>query len=418
MRRVKDFLLRNWPLRLGAILLATLLYSGLVLGQNVRSWTGELPVDVIRPPAGAALLGELDPVTIIRYRAPIDVDVLSPASFRATVDLSQLEARRGGPPDSVPVSVTALDQRVTVVDWQPQVIEVRLDPIEERQMPVTVTLGSVAEGLNLGPPQTEPSSVTVRGASSRVDTVSAVVARVTIDASALNVDRDIELIPVDGNANQVTNVEIEPERARVRIAVAEELANRTLPVIPQLAGTPARGYRITSVSVEPLVITLSGEEAIVARLESAPTEPIDIQGRTTDLEAMVGLELPDAISVTGNDRVRVVLTVAEELGSSTFSVGVDLEGETPERTYAFGTGQTTVTVGGSLLDLDAINPATLRAVADVTGLGPGTHSVPLEIDLPDDVDLLGISPPQAAVTIIEAPGDVSLQPIGWTGALP
>ena len=92
MRRVANFLLRNWPLRLGAILLATVLYSGLVLGQNVRTWTGDLPVDAIRPPAGATLLSDLDPVTVIRYRAPLDVGVLSPDSFRATVDLSRIES--------------------------------------------------------------------------------------------------------------------------------------------------------------------------------------------------------------------------------------------------------------------------------------------------------------------------------------
>lgn len=250
MRRVTDVLLRNWPLRLGAIVLATLLYSGLVLGQNVRTWTGELPVDAIRPPADATLLSDLDPVTLIRFRAPLDVGVLSPASFRATVDLSQVEARPGGPAVSVPVTVIALDQRVQIVDYQPQLLEVRLDPVEVRQMPVTVTLGAVPEGLNIGPPQTEPSSVTVRGASSRVDAVSAVVARVAIDASALNVDREIELIAVDANSNQVTNIDIDPERARVRITVARELANRTLPVVPQLTGTPAAGYRITSVTYE------------------------------------------------------------------------------------------------------------------------------------------------------------------------
>lgn len=417
MRRVADLLLRNWPLRLGAIVLATLLYSGLVVGQNVRSWTGELPVDVIRPPAGAALLGDLDPVTIIRYRAPIDVGVVSPASFRATVDLSQVEPRPGGPPDSVPVSVTALDQRVQVVDWQPQLVEVRLDPIEERQMPVTVTLGSVPEGLNLGPPQTEPSSVTVRGASSRVDAVSVVAARVTIDASALNVDREFELIPLDGNANQVSNVDVEPERVRVRIAVARELANLTLPVVPQLTGSPARGYRINTVSVEPLVVTVSGEEAIVARLESAPTEPIDMEGRTTDLEAVVGLVLPDGVSVTGSDRVRVELTLAEEVGSRSVSVGIDLVGESADHGYSISTGQASVTVGGSLLAIDALNPQTLRAVADVTGLGVGTHAVPLQIDLPAGVDPLGVSPPAVEVTINTAT-PISTGPIARAGPLP
>lgn len=407
MRRVTDVLLRNWPLRLGAIVLATLLYSGLVLGQNVRTWTGEVPVDVIRPPAGAAVLSDLDPVTLIRFRAPLDVGVLSPDKFRASVDLSRVEAQPGGPAIGVPVTLVALDQRVQIVDYQPQLLEVRVDPVETRQMPVTVTLGSVPDGLNIGPPQVEPSSVTVRGASSRVDVVTAVVARVPIDASALNVDRDIELIPVDANGNQVSNVEIDPERARVRIAVARELANLTLPVVPQLTGSLAPGYRITSVVVEPLVVTVSGEEAIVARLDSAPTQPIDLEGRSADLEAMVGLALPDGVAVTGNDQIRVVLTLGLESGSQTYRVGIDLEGEVPDLEYSIDSGQASVTVGGALVDLDELNPATLRAVAEVTGLGPGTHTRSLDVDLPEGLQLIAISPAEAVVTISVRAGGAS-----------
>lgn len=399
MRRVASFVLRNWPLKLGAILLATVLYSGLVLGQNARTWTGELPVDAIRPPAGATLLSDLFPVTVIRYRAPLDVGVLSPDSFRATVDLSRVEARPGGPPTRVPVTVVALDQRVQVVDFEPHELEVRLDPVALRQLPVTVTLGSVPEGLNVGPPQTEPSSVSIRGASSRVEAVSGVVARVTIDASALNIDREIDLIAVDANGNQVLNLVIDPQRARVRIAVARQLANRTLPVVPQLIGEPAPGYRITSITVEPLIITISGEEATVTRLETAPTEPIDVSGRTTDLEAMVGFALPDDVSVSGTDQVRVVLTIAEERGSQTYRAGVVLEGTQPELAYLLATTQVSVTFGGLISDLAVLDGATISALADVSALAPGSHLLTLSVVPPPGLELIAISPAQVTLTI-------------------
>lgn len=405
MRRVASFVLRNWPLKLGAILLATVLYSGLVLGQNARTWTGELPVDAIRPPAGATLLSDLFPVTVIRYRAPLDVGVLSPDSFRATVDLSRVEARPGGPPTRVPVTVVALDQRVQVVDFEPHELEVRLDPVALRQLPVTVTLGSVPEGLNVGPPQTEPSSVSIRGASSRVEAVSGVVARVTIDASALNIDREIDLIAVDANGNQVLNLVIDPQRARVRIAVARQLANRTLPVVPQLIGEPAPGYRITSITVEPLIITISGEEATVTRLETAPTEPIDVSGRTTDLEAMVGFALPDDVSVSGTDQVRVVLTIAEERGSQTYRVGVVLEGTQPELAYLLATTQVSVTFGGLISDLAVLDGATISALADVSALAPGSHLLTLSVVPPPGLELIAISPAQVTLTI-EAAADL------------
>lgn len=403
MRRVKHLLLHNWPLKLGAIVLATVLYTGLVLGQNVRTWTGEVPVDDIRLPAGTTLISELEPVTVIRYRAPLDVGVISPDRFRASVDLSRVEATPGGPPTTVPVNVISLDQRIQIVDYQPRTQEVQLDPIEVRQMPVTVTLGTVPEGLFVGPPQTEPASVTVQGASSRVDSVSAVVARVAIDESALNVDREVELVAVDANGNQVPNVEIDPERARVRIAVARQLANRTLPVVPQLVGEPAVGYRITSVTVEPLIITVSGEEATLTQLNDAPTEPIDVSGRTGDLETMVGLALPGDVTVSGSDQVRVVLTIAPVEGSQTFSAGVVLQGTQSDLIYRLATPSVSITLGGAASALAAFDASTFTATVDVSGLSPGDHSVPVTVAPHPELEVLAINPTEVALNITAIP---------------
>jgi hypothetical protein len=206
VRRVTDFLRRNWPLRLGAVLLATVLYTGLVLGQNVRTFSGVVPVFMVRPPADATLLTDLAPVTTIRYRAPLDVGVVSPDKFSATVDLSRAQATAAGAPVSVPITLVALDRRIEIVDFQPNSLQVELDRVAEKDSPVVVQLGPVPEGVTVGPRQIEPASVTLRGASSRVNAVSQVVAQVSIDASALNVDREVELIAVDGNGNQVSNV--------------------------------------------------------------------------------------------------------------------------------------------------------------------------------------------------------------------
>lgn len=399
MRRVTDLLFRNWPLKLGAILLATVLYSGLVLGQNVRNWTGTLPVDAIRPPAGATLIADLDPVTLIRYRAPLDVGVLSPDSFRATVDLSLVDASASTTTD-VPVTVIALDQRVQIVDYQPRVIQVQLDPVAERDLPITVTLGAVPDGLSVGPPQIDPSTATIRGASSRVGNVSAVVARVTIDASALNVDRDVELVPLDANGNQVPNVEVNPQRARVRIAVARELANRSLPVVPQLIGQPAPGYRITSVTVDPLVVTVSGEAATVTPLETAMTAPIDIANRSRDIEATVGFALPAGVSVAGGDTVHVVITIAEQTGSQTLLMGFGLAGTQCACVYQYDKVAVSVTLGGSALTLATLDTSTLAATADISGLAPGSHTVSLSFSPPDGLEIIGISPTEVTINVV------------------
>jgi YbbR domain-containing protein len=374
-----------------------------VLGQNIRTFNGTVPVDAIRPPAGATLLSDLAPVTTIRYRAPLDVGVVSPDSFSATVDLSRVEAKAGGEPVDVPVTLVALDRRIQIVDYQPRSLEVQLDPVAQNQLPVTVDLGTVPEGLNVGPPQTEPSSVNVTGASSRVASIRSVVARVTIDASALNIDREVDLVAVDGDGNQVRNVEIDPSRVRVRVAVARQLANRTLPVVAQIIGDLAPGYRITSVTVEPLVVTVSGEESTVTLLQSAMTAPIDVTGRTSDLEAMIGFALPAGVSVSGSDQVRVVLTISEDRGSQTFRAGIQLTGTQIGLTYAIAAQSVDVTLGGALADLDRLDAATLLATGDVSGLGAGSHAVTLTLQPPDGLEVVAMSPTEVLVDVTPPP---------------
>lgn len=403
MRRALDFLLRNWPLKLGAILLATVLYSGLVLAQNVRTFTGDVPVDFIRPPTGATLISELEPVTVIRYRAPLDVGVVGPDRFRATVDLSTVEATAGGPPVSVPITLIALDQRIQIVDFQPREEQVQLDPVEERDMPVTVTMGTVPDTVTVGPPNVDPQTVTVRGASSRVDSVSQILARVPIDASALNVDRDVDLVAVDANGNQVPNIEIDPQRAHVTITVAQQLATRTLPIAPQLTGTPAPGFRITAVTVDPLVVTVSGEASVVSQLQSAQTAPLDVTGRTSDLEAEVSLALPDGVTVSGSDTVRIMLSIEQETGTQTFGVGVALSGELAGYSYSVSPDHVNVTLGGSTLNLGSLDPASLIATANVSDLTPGTHTVQLEFVAPVGLDLVSLDPTQVTVTVAPPP---------------
>ena len=410
MRRVASFVLRNWPLKLGAVLLATLLYSGLVLSQNVRTFSGEVPVDPIRQSPETTLLAEIEPVTEVRYRAPLDVGILSPDSFRATVDLSRIQAQPGGEAQDLPVSLIAVDRRVQIVDFTPNTVQVRLDSVDERTMPVTVVLGPVPEGVTVGPPQTDPSQVRIRGASSRVSTVRQVVARVNIDAAALNVDRDVELVPIDDQGNQVPSVDVDPPRARVRIAVAFELANRTLPVVPQLVGELAAGYQLTAVDVSPLTVNVAGSESVVARLDSVPTQPIDITGRTTDLAATVGLALPPEVSVVGSEQVAVRVAISEVLGTRTFSAGVNLVDVQAELTYQPVTTQVAVVLGGPLAQLDAINAAQLVVDLQVTDLGPGEHLIPVVFTPPTGVELVSLSPPEVLVRVEQPPADEGAGP--------
>ncbi len=108
MKRALDFVIRNWPLKVGALALAMVLYASLVVSQNARAWPAQVPIEPLNQPAGAFLLEDPGVVTFIRLYAPPDVaSQLSSQDFSATIDLAGQEASVGGTPVSVPVRVVA-----------------------------------------------------------------------------------------------------------------------------------------------------------------------------------------------------------------------------------------------------------------------------------------------------------------------
>ena len=84
MTRVLGIIVHNWPLKLAAIGLATLLYGGLVLSQSTATLTGVIPVQPQDQPPDTQLLTTIRPVTEIRYFSPSDARPIE-SDFEAKV---------------------------------------------------------------------------------------------------------------------------------------------------------------------------------------------------------------------------------------------------------------------------------------------------------------------------------------------
>jgi YbbR domain-containing protein len=403
--RALAFLVRNWPLKLAAIGLATVLYAGVVLSDSTRSWSGEVAIAVVDPPPGGVLLTPPGSVTRIEYRAPLDIaGRLTTRSFRATLDLSDVVPAPGGAPTMVPVEVVATDPRVQVVGFEPRAVEVRVDSITSRPRSVTVERGTAPEGLVLGPPQVDPGTIVLRGASSRLDAVHAVVARIAVDASGLNIDQQVELEVLDEAGDLVSGVEAVPSTARVRIEVARELAYRVLPIVVDLVGTPARGLRVASITATPAAMTVSGEAPVVERLTSLTTAPVDLTDAAEDLAMDVPLLVPDEVSLFGDPTVAVTVDLEPDAGTRTVEAGVVVEGARRDRSVTLSTGSVLVTLAGDAAALDAATsgPEGLVATIDAAGLGNGRHELPVTVQPPAGTEVTAVVP--ATVVVRIAPG--------------
>ena len=401
MKRFLGRLVHNWPLKLAAVGLATLLYGGLVVSQSTKTLPNlAIPIDLVGEPADAFMLTTIDPVSEIRYFAPPGPPPLA-TDFEASINLSNIVPGSG--PQQVQVRVTTIDSRITIVGVVPGRVTVNLDRVAQKMVDVVVDHGPTPPGLELGQATVEPRQVQVSGAASLIEHVVAVRASVVIESSGIDVDRDFELVPVDEFGEAVGQMDIEPKSAHVTIPVFSDRETRTLPVNPVVTGDPATGFEIASVTVDPPVMLVEGDADQLAELVRVDTAQIPMTGVSSDLVVAVGLDLPTGVLAVGDDQITVTVTLRPVTATRTFNAGVRLIGAGRGLSYSVDTDRILVTVGGSVAALDRLSGTILVVDLDVAGLEPGTVSVPVTLDLPTGTTLVSASPSSVNVTITGPP---------------
>jgi YbbR domain-containing protein len=412
MARLLGFVVHNWPLKVGAIALSTLLYGGLVLSQTTQPFTSPVPIQIGNAPADVVVLSNPGFVTRIDYVAAPDLGLLIDASvFAATVDLSEVDPT--GVPVTVPVTVESIDDRIQILDYEPRQIPLAVDRVGSKTVPIKPVLLPIPSGLDAGEPIVEQTMAVVSGPQSIVDSVREVQAPVAIDASGVDVNQLVTLVPIDdvGQAlGAATRIEVEPAQVRVRVSVFSDRRSKTLPVSPNVFGTPAAGFEIESVSVDPAVVSVEGDANDLAGLENADTQPVSVAGASSEVVQTVQLALPDGVEALGTGTVEVTVRLRPVTATRTFQAGLVLVGAVADRQYVLSTDRVLVTIGGSLADLDRLSGANLVLNVDVTGLEDGTHSVPVSANLQTGLTLVGASPNPIEVTVTSAPPPPSPSP--------
>jgi YbbR domain-containing protein len=389
-------------MKLAAILLAAFLYAGLALSQSAQVWPGSVPIVPLKLPTSAVLLSNLPPVTRISYFAPAEVaQRLTRASFTATVDLSTAQIQPGNPFVTVKVDVRATDPRVTVLDFDPPSIRVQLDPLVRKLVPIEVDHGQVPLGLEIRDPVLSATNATVAGAESYVKSVIAAQARVVIQPSGIDVDQTVDLVAIDARGEIVGPVNVEPSSVHVKISVGSGLKSKTLPINPVVAGTPAVGFEIVSVTVRPLTVSVEGDADALALLSKVDTLPVSVSNATADLTQTVTLVLPQDVSLLAGNTVTVSVTLQPVAATRAYAAGPVLSGARDDRTYALSTDTVIVTLGGTVAALDGLDSRSFVVVLDVDGLGPGAHTVKVRVSLPADVQVVAVSPPDVTVTVAQ-----------------
>jgi YbbR domain-containing protein len=401
------WLVRNWHLKLGALALATILYTGLVFSGSFTDQTfAGVPITAVNQPDDSYVLTQELGTVDIRYRVIADSsNRVTVGSFAVSIDLAAYDMSISPQPQSLAVTVRSLVDGVSILDYAPKTVSVAIDRLGERTIRVAVDRGVVPTGLELGQTTLSDQQVTATGPESLLQQVDRALARVHIDESGIDVHNQVQLVPVDIDGRLVPSIELIPSTVDVDIDVRTLETSKTVPVRPALTGAPATGFEVGEVLVNPAVVTLSGAPDLLSAVTEVTTQPISVAGQRARVTATAVLVLPSGtrLSDPSLPAPTVSIEIREEIGTQTYLVGLLCTGQPSGSACLPQLSQVAVTLRGTVNALAALDAGTLTVNLDASGLSPGTHQLVPTLAPPSGITLVGISPGSVTVKIVPPP---------------
>lgn len=371
---------------------------------EVRPISSAIPIEYVNLPDGQILVGDVPAEGNVVVRAPRSVwDQLNSSDVHLTVDLSGVSTG----PHQLSVAPSVDVQPAQVASFEPSSVRINLEQSLTREIPITVdVIGEPALGFRASTPSVTPVAAVISGPASVVDQVAEVHVRAEIGGQRENFDSKLNLVPFGTDGQPITGVTIQPDQATVQVGITQRGGFREVAVRVVVEGSVEAGYYLTNVTVTPPIVTVfsSDPSAVEALPGFVETVPLQLAGAKQDIERRLAINLPQGISLVGDQDVLVQVSVAAIQESRTITLSVETQGLGASLFAQPSPDTIGVIVTGPLTTLESLGPDTLRAVLDLLDLGPGTHQVaPKVIGMPSDVTVQTILPSTIEVVISTTP---------------
>lgn len=372
--------------------------------REVQTFNSAITVKFINVPKDLAIANVSVNTVRIRVEASTsDLKNLQAKDFEATVNLGGFTKGDVSPT----VEVTPPRSSVSVVETTPATIDVTLDTLTTKEVPVSVNLvGSTQQGYRAveSSEQASPPTVTVSGAASLVASVDAAWADVILTGRHVDLDRErIDLVPRDSSHRDVGLVTVDPSASAISVQVQQQDFTKTVIVNPVITGAPAAGYNIAGVATNPALVQVTGPATLLATIDAVqglPTAEVAIDDSRADVVRTVAVVVPSGVQLQGSATVEVTVSIRPARGEATFRVIPQVRNVGDGLALTISQG-ITITLAGDIPTLDALTPEAIVAIADAQGLAAGLHLVPVAVTPPAGTTVVSVDPAQLGIALTE-----------------
>ncbi len=411
---MKNRLSRNWGLKIGSFLFATILW---IVVTNVNDPIGtfrvyNVPVEIQNADLITSngqvyeVLDDTDVINTVTISAKRSIiDSLDESNIVAVADISDLTSLNTV---SIHLSTNKYNDKLESIEGSIDSVKLNIEEKRTKTLQLkATTVGDVKDGFMVGEITTEQNLIEISGPESLVSQVKKAVVSVDVSGFTNNIGTDSVVRLYDENDKLVSSSSLVKNINKVRVNV-EIFELKTVTLAWNTSGNAASGYQPTGeITATKEGIVVAGRSKAVAGLHTieVPDTALDITGAKENVDTILNIKeyLPDGIILAEEDfngKIKVTVVIEPEVERNVtlqiediqvINMPEGFEGEVLEDLPEYE-----IVLEGLAANLDSLDEDSIQATLDVTEwmtkeemtqMSPGYYHIPLSFTLESGISL-------------------------------
>lgn len=329
-----------------------------------------------------------------------DIYSVKPDDFKLESDLSAYVVKKGE--NKIPVQIKKSPGSIKIVNSENLWVSINLDEIIQKTVSVKVVVeGKAKEGFYAEQPRIRTENVEIDGSREAVNSVNRVVATCNIKDASKEINITVPLRAEDSSGNIVKNISVKPDSMQVTVPIKNI---KSVPISVKTQGDLENGGILKSVVSSPEKIDISGEESVLASIDSLDTEIVDLSklGEADTVETKV--VVPKGVTLINSNGIVKAKINSDKGIEKTLNLDIKTINVGNNYNITMDTDKANVTISGLESTINNLKVEDLNCFVDLNNLVEGQYDVPVTINLPNGVSKVSQQPTSIKVTIKKTTG--------------
>jgi YbbR domain-containing protein len=174
---------------------------------------------------------------------------------------------------------------------------------------------------------------------------------------------------------------------------------KEVPVVVRTTGNLIGDRIVKKINLTPDRVTIVGEKKDIDKIKQIETVIYDISKISSDYTDELTLDIPPEVGIFGEINTVIVEFDVENIIENTVRIPINMINPKDGYNYSMSHMDAAVTIRGPLSIINAFDSSRISAIADVSGLEDGQHSLAIKLTAPDEVSIVSSSPEKITVTV-------------------